>query len=122
MRRAAKKAGLSCGLLTLMLLFQPAFASTGCNDSPHPLAFWLGHWDVYAEGKLDGHSYIESALDGCAVIEHWDDVSKMHGMSLFYFEPHTAQWKQVWVTDHATVPGGLKEKTMIFAESGQVRF
>lgn len=98
-----------------------AAAEPVCADS-QPLAFWIGHWDVFADGKLDGHNYIERALDGCAIIEHWDDASKMQGMSLFYFEPHAGLWKQVWVTDHAIAPGGLKEKTMIFAEPGQVRF
>jgi len=87
-----------------------------------PLAFWLGRWDVYADGKLDGHSFIESTLQDCAVVEHWDDVSGFKGMSLFYFEPHIHQWKQVWVTDHALSPGGLKEKALVFSTADLVRF
>jgi hypothetical protein len=90
--------------------------------SNQPLAFWFGRWDVYADGKLDGRNFVESALGGCAVIEYWDDASGSRGMSLFYFEPHQRQWKQVWVTNHALAPGGLKEKTMIYATADRVRF
>ena len=97
-------------------------AASSCNDASRPLDFWVGHWDVFVDGKLDGRNYIERTLDGCALLEHWDDASGMKGMSLFYLEPHTQQWKQVWVTDHARDPGGLKEKTLIFAAPGQARF
>jgi hypothetical protein len=110
--------GIAWPLVTL----GQADAVPSCEKSPQPLAFWLGHWDVLVDGKLGGRNYVERALDGCAVIEHWDDVSGSKGLSLFYFEPRTAQWKQVWVTDHALAPGGLKEKAMIFAAPDRVRF
>ena len=93
-----------------------------CDAANQPLAFWIGDWDVYADGKLDGRSSIENTLGGCAVLERWDDASGFKGMSLFYFEPHTHQWKQVWVTDHALAPGGTKEKVMLYASDDLVRF
>ncbi|HEY2394522.1 MAG TPA: hypothetical protein VGH81_00905 [Rudaea sp.] len=100
-----------------------AAAAGACPAPPdQPLAFWFGHWDVYAQEKLDGRNFVESTLGGCAVIEHWDDASGFKGMSVFYFEPHAHQWKQVWITDHAFAPGGLKEKTMIFSSADSVRF
>lgn len=97
-------------------------ASSTCSSSALPLAFWLGRWDVYVDGKLDGHNVIESALHDCEVIEHWDDVSGMQGMSLFYFEPHAHQWKQVWVTDRTFSPGGVKEKALVYSSPDEVRF
>lgn len=41
----------------------------------------------------------------------------------FYWSASDRQWKQVWVTDLALLPGGLKEKHLIarFADGG-VRF
>jgi len=110
-------------ILTLVAVV--ALRSAGaaeCAAAPQPLAFWFGHWDVYAEGKLDGRNFIERTLDGCAVIEQWDDVSGMRGISLFYFDAHAQQWKQVWVTDHALQPGGMKEKQLISATPDEVRF
>jgi len=101
-----------------------AAAGAGACPAPanQPLAFWFGHWDVYAQEKLDGRDFIERALGGCAVIEHWGDASGFQGLSLFYFEAHARLWKQVWVTDHALAAGGLKEKTMIFSSADTVRF
>jgi hypothetical protein len=102
---------------------EPAPAPSACSaTTEQPLAFWFGHWEAFADDKLDGHSFIERTLGGCAVLEHWYDVSGFEGMSLFYFEPHLRQWKQVWVTDHALTPGGLKEKTMIYSSADLVRF
>jgi len=92
------------------------------TPATQPLAWWFGHWDVYAGGKLDGHNFIESTLQGCAVLEHWDDVSGFKGESLFYFEPHAHLWKQIWITDHAQSAGGLKEKSLVYADADSVRF
>lgn len=102
----------------------PAAASIerSCTSSPHPLTFWLGRWDVYSDGKLDGHNFIESSLGDCVVLEHWDDADGSKGLSLFYFEPLGKWWKQVWVTDHARLPGGTKEKTLIHAKDGMAQF
>ncbi len=97
-------------------------APGSCRAMKQPLAFWFGRWNVYADGKLDGRSFIESTLDRCAVIEHWDDASGFKGMSLFYFEPHAQQWKQVWLTDHALGAGGTKEKSMLSPTDDAVRF
>lgn len=45
------------------------------------------------------------------------------GKSLFYYDPAADVWNQVWITDRATAPGGLKHKrlTEVF-EDGALRF
>jgi hypothetical protein len=87
--------------------------TTDCEKSAgQPLKFWSGRWNVFVDGKLDGKSFIEPTLKGCAVLEHWDDESGYKGMSLFYFEPHDRTWKQVWVTEQAMSPSGVKEKEL----------
>lgn len=93
---------------------EPAFAL---------LDFWLGHWDVFIEGQQVGENRIEKILGGCAVIEDWTDARGRRGHSLFYFQPATRTWKQVWVTDQALGRGGLKEKELIaHLPDGSVRF
>jgi hypothetical protein len=92
-----------------------------CEADPayHKLDFWVGHWDVFAEGKKDGTNLIEKTLNGCALIENWSDVDGHEGKSLFYYNPVTGKRKQVWVTD----AGPLKEKLEVEApEKGAVRF
>lgn len=85
----------------------------------HELDFWLGEWEVFAGGKLDGTNRIERVLGGAALIEHWHDVDGHEGKSWFYFYRPENRWKQVWVTDL----GGVKEKACsAILTDGSVRF
>jgi len=79
----------------------------------HVLDFWLGDWTVLAERKEVGTNRVEKILAGCAIAEHWRDEDGGRGDSLFFVQPVTRRWKQVWVTDQATAPGGLKEKQLV---------
>src|SRR5262249_4994250 len=56
---------------------------------------------------------IEKIMSGCAIVEHWKGVDGSEGQSLFYHQLGSAIWKQVWITDRATAPGGAKEKTLV---------
>lgn len=95
-----------------------------CNDlaSYHLLDFWVGNWDVYVGDEKVGHNRIEKTLNGCAVTEHWVDSTGNEGTSLFFVNDG-GQWKQVWVTERANGPGGVKEKTNVeIAPEDGVRF
>lgn len=93
----------------------PPTASGSCDADPtyHVLDFWLGDWTVLADGREAGTNRVEKILAGCAVSELWRDADGGRGESLFFVQPTTRRWKQVWVTDRATVPGGLKEKLLV---------
>jgi len=114
----------------LILFLTLICASSLCfaEDQPHPcrtdpaykkLDFWVGDWNVFADNQKDGTNLIEKILDGCAVRENWKDVTGHEGQSIFYYNPATKVWKQVWITD----VGPMKEKTLIqdFPDGG-VRF
>jgi hypothetical protein len=114
--------------LILLLFGAQAFAA----DEPTPrcadedvygvLDFWIGEWDVYVDDKLVGENRIEKILSGCAVLEHWRGAGGGEGKSLFYVSGR-GTWKQVWVTEWATRPGGVKEKTLQVVETPDtVRF
>jgi hypothetical protein len=95
-----------------------------CNDLPsyHLLDFWVGDWDVYVGDEKVGHNRIEKTLNGCAVTEHWVDSAGNEGTSLFFVNDG-GQWKQIWVTERANRPGGVKEKTNVeIAPEDGVRF
>jgi ketosteroid isomerase-like protein len=74
--------------------------------------------------RLVGTNTVESTLNGCAVLEHWRDVEGGEGSSLFYYDRSADRWKQVWVTDQALYPGGMKEKVEQIEQtsSGRLRF
>lgn len=92
-------------------------------ESFHRLDFWVGEWDVEVAGELVGTNRIEKVLDGCAVTESWRSAGGSAGRSLFFYNSVTDTWKQVWVTQNATMPGGLKEKTLVETlEDGSLRF
>lgn len=83
----------------------------------------MGRWGVYVGDTLVGTNRIAKVLQGCALIEEWQDARGARGQSLFYVEPALRQWKQVWVTETARRVGGVKEKHLIASlPSGGVRF
>ena len=86
------------------------------------LDFWLGEWEVYSDDEQVGTNRIEKILSGCAVLEHWRGTGGGEGKSLFFVAGDRA-WKQVWVTQWATRPGGVKEKTQQqIDDANKVRF
>ena len=97
---------------------------TSCADLPYYslLDFWVGKWDVYVGEEKVGDNRIEKILQGCAIMEHWKGAGGGEGKSLFFVD-QTGTWKQVWVTQWATNPGGVKEKSMVNPEiENSVRF
>jgi hypothetical protein len=77
------------------------------------LDFWIGTWDVSADEQQAGENRIQKIVGGCAVTEEWTSAVGQRGHSLFYFRPSSRTWHQVWVTERALAPGGLKEKELI---------
>jgi len=111
-----------------LLAALPAFAADdgppGCSDVAvyDLLDFWVGDWDVYSGDDKVGENRIEKILSGCAVLEHWQGAGGGEGKSLF-FVTGEGTWKQVWVTQWATRPGGVKEKFwQALDDPAQVRF
>jgi len=95
--------------------------AVGCSDPAyHKLDFWVGDWNVYVAGKLDGTDLVEKILKHCAIVENWrESDGSGEGKSLFYYVSAAKLWKQVWVTD----AGPLKEKQLVAAyPDGGVRF
>lgn len=115
--------------ITALLIAGPCVAKASeagtCTSEPAlaRLDFWLGEWDVCSFGHRVGRNRVTKILGGCAVTEEWADRDGSSGISLFYYIPLEKTWKQVWVTEHALYPGGLKEKRLvaIFPDRG-VRF
>ena len=111
-----------------LLALAPATAwgqAPPCGEEPalRRLDFWLGDWAVTVGEEQVGTNRIEKILDGCAVMEHWTSATGGEGKSLFYYQTVTQTWKQVWVTQFALGPGGVKEKKLVETYGGAgVRF
>jgi len=115
-------------LLALVPLWAPrapASQTPSCADRPEFtwLDFWVGEWRVLTGGQQIGTNRIRKILDGCAVTEEWTDARGGAGFSLFYVSPDAGGWRQVWVTNTALGPGGVKEKRLAARlRDGGVRF
>lgn len=108
-----------CSLLVICTtVLVSAQSSISCaDDSLYQLMdFWVGDWQVYDQNDtLIGLNTIEKILNGCSVSESWTSIQGNKGKSLFYMDNNTNNWKQVWVTEMATHPGGQKEKMLLLA-------
>lgn len=124
------RGALTSSLVGLALSVSPAAAQAPtppppCSEDPgfHQLDFWLGEWRVLEGDREVGTNSIRPILEGCAVREEWTSARGGHGESLFFYQPATGVWKQVWVTDGARGRGGVKEKALVATlADGSLRF
>lgn len=117
--------GCAAVLLTAGLTLAAPARGQGCagDTAFETLDFWVGEWEVFVGAQRVGTNRIEKILGGCAILEHWADARGSEGKSLFYHQPATGEWKQVWVTATPGRPGGVKEKTLVERlPDGGVRF
>ncbi len=115
-------------LVLCAALFLSTFAGAqeppSCSASERyaKLDFWIGEWDVFVGDNLVGSNRIEKTLDGCAIFEHWTAGDGSEGKSLFFVD-YDGHWAQIWVSELAMAPGGVKEKVMVDdPPEGSVRF
>ncbi len=102
---------------------QSQTSSCSTDEAFKKLDFWVGDWNVMAGDTKVGDNKIEKLLNGCLIQENWKGSSGGEGKSWFFYDAITKQWKQIWITQNSTRPGGLKEKILIKEfEEGGVRF
>ena len=61
--------------------------------------FWVGEWDVYANGSsaLVATSSIEAMFGGCAIRETWKPLRGGGGGSFSHYDPGRRYWRQIWI-------------------------
>ncbi|HEX2138396.1 MAG TPA: hypothetical protein VHG33_01660, partial [Woeseiaceae bacterium] len=79
--------------------------------------FWVGEWEVRsADGRLAGHNRIESAQNGCVLVENWTGATGGSGMSMNYLDAATDEWVQLWTGAEGSqilIRGGLTDDGML---------
>ena len=84
--------------------------------------FWLGSWDVTAQGKPAGSNRIVSDMSGCVLVENWTAAGGGRGTSLNFYDRQTRAWYQTWIDERGGalhLKGGLQNGRMVL-ESGPV--
>lgn len=83
-----------------------AVAAMSQSNAPAPCSspqarlfdFWIGEWEVTANGKLAGHNTITSILGGCVLLEEYSNAAgTFSGKSFNYYDDAEGKWHQVWV-------------------------
>lgn len=91
--------------------------------------FWLGTWDVYANGRKTGVNVISMAEGGCAIHESYTTAGNYSGQSINFYDPIDKKWHQHWVGSGGDVfnyletdrgPGMLKFESKTMGPSGQI--
>ena len=77
-------------------------AAQDCSGAEYRrLDFKLGQFDVTGmEGAKAGVSRVESLLDGCLLIEHWQGAISGYGKAFFYYDRNSRRWHTTYVTDN----------------------
>ena len=95
----------------------------GADPAFARLDFWVGDWEVFVGDWKVGDDLVEKVQSGCAITEQWRATDGSAGQSLFYVDPASRRWHQVWVTGRALAPGGVKEKRLVETTTdGGLRF
>lgn len=102
----------------------PPPPARGCTAPEYrQFDFWLGDWDVEANGKPAGRNRIEAVLGGCALIERWEGAGGGSGTSLNAYSGGDRRWHQTWVDAQGgrlALAGGWHEATATMTLSGTV--
>ena len=67
--------------------------------------FWVGDWEVTANGAPAGTSRVERILGDCVIFENWTGANGFSGKSFNFFDRAKNRWQQTWVDN----VGGLME-------------
>jgi hypothetical protein len=84
--------------------------------------FWVGTWDVTAQGKPAGTNRIEVDLKGCVLVEHWTATRGGRGTSLNFYDRDTRSWHQTWMDEQGNalrLAGALREGRMVLESAPQ---
>lgn len=59
--------------------------------------FWIGEWDVYANGSKVGVNSISRAVGGCAIHESYTTARNYAGQSINFYDLIDQKWHQHWI-------------------------
>jgi hypothetical protein len=79
---------------------------------------WTGDWDAYGldEGnKLVARARVDVILDGCALLEIYEQLDGLTGQSFSIYDASRGTWHQTWVTNRGkllTLEGRFQDGRM----------
>jgi hypothetical protein len=115
---------LSLPLLAAAQAEVPAQPAAGPCDAPEyrQFDFWIGDWNVSANGQAAGTNSIRRIHGGCALEENWQGAGAggISGSSFNIYDRAAAKWHQTWVDASGTLlqlDGGMVDGNMVLQGS-----
>lgn len=105
----------------------PATAAAPCDGPEYrQFDFWVGEWDVSADGQAAGTNSIRPVHGGCALHESWQGAGEggISGSSYNIYDPASGHWHQTWVDASGTLlqlDGGLVDGNMVLSGRRPIR-
>ena len=105
-------------LVLLLPITATAQQQAGCSSDAHAeFDFWVGQWQVTANGKPAGNNTISKIENGCVVRENWSSATSAYtGTSYNFYNQTTEQWEQLWLDNQGgflKLAGTRKDNQMI---------
>lgn len=106
MRRVLLKIAIVAALVFLQRqqgLPQSAPKASPCAAPEyHQFDFFVGDWDAFdidKPGTVVARNRVDSILEGCVVLEDYEETSGHHGQSFSIYDATKKVWHQTWVTN-----------------------
>jgi hypothetical protein len=91
-------AGVSLCVATPHAFAAPSAGTCSTESQIRQLHYWLGTWTVTAPGSANvSVSKVSLSLDGCAVVENWDDGTGHQGKNIFAYSSDDHSWRGMFV-------------------------
>ena len=93
-------------IVVLLAAFDVSAATTQrrCSAPEYrQLDFWAGDWDavdVSKPAEVIARNRVTVILDGCALLEQYDQTDGLRGESFSIYDASRHVWHQSWVTNH----------------------
>ena len=105
-------------LASALAVAQPGPAPACTTPENKQFDFWIGDWEVTeaASGAHAAQVRVERILDGCVLLEQYQDPGGLKGQSFTIYDAPRQVWHQSWVTNRGqllTLEGRLGADGMV---------
>jgi hypothetical protein len=115
-------------LFATTALSAQANKSTPCTASEYrQLDFWVGDWDAFDvdnQKEVAARAHISSILEGCSVMEDYQQIDGLHGESFSTYDASRKVWHQTWVTNRGSllvVEGKMEGNKLVLKGTDNIR-
>ena len=117
-------------VLVAALTAPGAVSAQNAQEGPPPCTsteasqfdFWLGSWEVRANGQVAGHNTITREIGGCVLHERYSTPRGYEGESFNIYDASRGVWHQTWVDNGGlllTLEGAFSEGRMVLEGTTQ---